>query len=266
LSPAPNSATQLASLVEGRIDIAMTAMDNVVAHEDGDLFAFLGVNNGGRFNLMVAPSVKSYADLKGRPLAVDALATGYAFVLMAMLQRGGLAVGDYELVSVGGSRERLAALRSGNVAGALLSAPQDAAAEAAGFLRLANSEEAVGRYQGSVGAARRSWAAANGDTLVRYIRAYVAAVDWLYEPPNRAEAIDLLQRRLANVTPEAAARSHDELLHPAHGSLSRKAAIDVEGVRTVLRLRGEFARPPKALRDPSRYYDLSYYERALRND
>jgi ABC-type nitrate/sulfonate/bicarbonate transport system substrate-binding protein len=267
LSPAPNSATQLASLIDGRIDIAMTAFDNVVAYEDGGIFAFLGVNNGGRFNLMVAPTVKGYADLKGRALAVDALSTGYAFVLMAMLQRGGgLAVGEYALVSVGGSRERLAALRSGKVAGTLLNAPQDAAAEAAGFLRLANSGEAVNRYQGSVGAARRSWAAANSDALVRYIRAYVAAVDWLYEPSNRAEAIDLLQRRLADVTPEAGARSYHELLDPAHGSLSRKAAIDVEGVQTVLRLRGEFARPPKVLRDPSRYYELTYYERALRND
>jgi ABC-type nitrate/sulfonate/bicarbonate transport system substrate-binding protein len=266
LSPSPNSATQLASLIDGRIDLAMTAFDNVVAYEDGGVFAFLGVNNGGRFNLMVAATVKGYADLEGRPLAVDALSTGYAFVLMAMLQRGGLAVGDYELVSAGGSRERLAALRSGKVAGALLNAPQDAAAEAAGFVRLANSAETVGRYQGSVGAARRTWAAANGDALVRYIRAYVAAVDWLYDPPNRAEAIDLLQRRLAGVTPESAARSYHELLDPAQGGLLRKAAIDVEGLHTVLSLRSQFARPAKPLGDPARYYDLTYYERALRDD
>jgi ABC-type nitrate/sulfonate/bicarbonate transport system substrate-binding protein len=266
LSAAPSSATQLASLIDGRIDIAMTAMDNVVAYEEGDVFAFLGVNNGGRFNLMVAPAVKRYADLKGRTLAVDAVSTGYTFVLMEMLRRGGLAGTDYELVSVGGSRDRLAALRSGKAVGALLNAPQDAAAEAAGFVRLANSAEVIGRYQGSVGAARRAWAAANADALVRYIRAYVAAVDWLYDPANRAEAVDILQRRIAGVSADSAARSYDELLHPAHGSLSRKAAIDLEGVRTVLRLRSEFARPAKPLADASRYYDPRYYERALRHE
>src|SRR6266704_1505333 len=53
LMAAPNSATQLSSLIEGRIEIAMTAMDNVVAYEEGDVFAFLGVTNGGRLNLMV---------------------------------------------------------------------------------------------------------------------------------------------------------------------------------------------------------------------
>ena len=266
LMAAPSSATQLARLIEGRIEIAMTAMDNVVAYEEGDVFAFLGVTNGGRLNLMVAPTVKSYADLRGRTLAVDAPSTGYSLVLMGMLLRGGLAAGDYALVGVGGSRERLAALRSGRAAGALLNAPQDAVAEAAGFVRLANSAEIIGRYQGSVGAARRAWAAANAGALVRYIRAYVAAVDWLYDPANRAEAMDILQRRLADVSPDNAARSYDELLHPSRGSLSRKAAIDPEGVRTVLALRREFARPARPLSDPSRYYDPAYYERALRNE
>jgi len=263
LMAAPSSATQLASLIEGRIEIAMTAMDNVVAYEEGDVFAFLGVTNGGRLNLMVAPTVKSYADLKDRTLAVDAPSTGYSLVLMGMLLRGGLAAGDYALVGVGGSRERL---RSGRAAGALLNAPQDAVAEAAGFVRLANSAEIIGRYQGSVGAARRAWAAANAGALVGYIRAYVAAVDWLYDPANRAEAMEILQRRLADVSPGNAARSYDELLHPSRGSLARKAAIDPEGVRTVLALRREFARPARPLSDPSRYYDPAYYERALRNE
>src|SRR5207245_10837026 len=170
LMAAPGSATKLASLIEGRIEIAMTAMDNLVAYEQGVVFAFLGVSNGCRLHLMVAPTVKSYADLEGRTLAVDAPSTGYALVLMGMLLRGGLAAGDYALVGVGGSRERLAALRSGRAAGALLNAPQDAVAEAAGFVRLANSAEIIGRYQGSVGAARRAWAAANAGALVGSIR------------------------------------------------------------------------------------------------
>src|SRR2546429_3521192 len=186
LMAAPSSATQLSSLIEGRIEIAMTAMDNVVAYEEGDVFAFLGVTNGGRLNLMVAPTVKSYADLKDRTLAVDAPSTGYTLVLMGMLLRGGLAASDYALVGVGGSRERLAALRSGRAAGALLNAPQDAAAEAAGFARLANSAEIIGRYQRSAGAARPHRGAAEAHAPVRFIRAYVAAVEWLYDPDRKS--------------------------------------------------------------------------------
>lgn len=257
LATAPNSSVQLAQLRDGTIDIAMTAMDNLLPYPE-ELFAFLGVNNGGRSS--VVASVKAYADLKGRALAVDAVDSGYAFVLMEMLARAGLAPGDYRLVSVGSSRERYAALRDGKAAGALLNAPTDAAAEAAGFTRLASSAEAVTRYQGSVGATRRAWAAANRDRLIDYIRAYVAATDWLYEPPNRADAIALLSRRLKLDGPTAE-RSYEESI--IQGSLSRRAAIDVEGVREVIRLRERFAKPPRQLGDPSRYYDLTYYERAL---
>src|SRR5437762_2018311 len=92
LSNAPNSKLQIAQLRDGSIDLAMTAMDNLVPYPD-ELFAFLGANNGARFSLIVAPAVKQLADLRGTSLAVDAVDSGYAFVLMAMLDRAGLAPG-----------------------------------------------------------------------------------------------------------------------------------------------------------------------------
>ncbi|HYL24975.1 MAG TPA: ABC transporter substrate-binding protein [Burkholderiales bacterium] len=234
-------------------------MDNIVPYPD-ELFAFLGMNNGGRISLIAAPGIKRVAELKDRALAVDAIASGYAFVLMEILARGGLSPGDYLLVSVGGSRERLRALQERRASGALLNAPADAAAEAAGFVRLASSAEVLAHYQGSVGAARRAWARQHGDTLVRYIGAHLAALDWLYAPANRTEALQLLERRLA-VDARNAERSHAELL--AEGSLARKAALDVDGIRAVLALRARFAATPPPSTDPARYYDLSYYEKAL---
>src|SRR5947209_18768827 len=176
LAPAPNSTTQIAVLRNGQIDIALTAMDNIVPYPD-ELFAFLGMNDGGRISLVAVPGIKRVSELRDRALAVDAIASGYAFVLMEMLARSGLAPGDYQLVSVGGSRERLRALQEGKAAGALLNAPTDAAAQVLGLLRLGTSAEVLQRYQGSVGAARRAWALEHGDILVRYIAAHLAALD-----------------------------------------------------------------------------------------
>ena len=259
LSAAPNSTTQIGLLRNGQIDIALTAMDNIVPYPD-ELFAFLGMNDGGRISLIAAPGITRIGELKDRSLAVDALASGYAFVLMEMLARGGLAPGDYRLLSVGGSRDRLRALQEGKASGALLNAPTDAAAEAAGFARLAGSAEVVTHYQGSVGAAQPAWAREHVDTLVRYIAAHIAALDWLYAPANRAAALQILERRLG-VDARSAERSYTELL--AQGSLARKAALDVEGIRAVLALRARFAPAPPPSPDPARYYDLSYYEKAL---
>ena len=115
LTNTPNSVFQLTGLIEGRFDIAMTAIDNVVAYmeEQGeakvnrqpDIFAFMGGDNGF-LSLVTVPEVKSYADLKGRTLSVDALTTGYAFVLLDLLERGGLKRSDFETVRAGGVLQR----------------------------------------------------------------------------------------------------------------------------------------------------------------
>ena len=50
----------------------------------------------------------------------------------------------------------------------------------------------IGRYQGNVAAAKRSWASAHEKDVIGFIRAYVAAIDWLYEAANREEAVHVL--------------------------------------------------------------------------
>ena len=52
------------------------------------------------------------------------------------------------------------------------------------------------------------------------------------------------------------------LLHPTQG-FTKRAAISGEGVRTVLELRSEYGQPNKKLTDPAKYYDLTYYNKAV---
>jgi hypothetical protein len=40
-------------------------------------------------------------------------------------------------------------------------------------------------------------------------------------------------------------------------------ACNLEGARTVLELRSEFARPQENLTDPAKYIDESYYRKAM---
>jgi ABC-type nitrate/sulfonate/bicarbonate transport system substrate-binding protein len=272
LTPTPSSVFQLQNLIEGKFDIGMTAFDNVVAYQEGqgeatiagtpDLFVFMGGDNGF-LRLVVVPEVQRYADLRGKELSVDALTTGYSFVLQKMLQTGGLKPDEYSLVRAGGVLQRWDALREKKHAGTMLITPFEVLAEAAGFRRLGNAVDALGRYQGLVGAARRSWARENPAKLVGFIRAYRAGVGWLYDPANRAEALQILQKNVRGMTPDLAGKTYDVLLAPV-GGFDRAAALDVEGARTVLKLRSEYGRPQKELTDPARYVDLSYYEQAAR--
>jgi ABC-type nitrate/sulfonate/bicarbonate transport system substrate-binding protein len=271
VTPTPNSIFQLTSLIRGDFDIAMTAIDNVVAYQSGqgeapvdrtpDTFAFMGADSGF-LSLIVQPDINSFADLRGRTLSVDAFTTGYAFVLTEMLRLNGLAQTDCHIVGVGGMIQRYKALLPGEQAGTLVSTPYEILAAEQGLKRLAYAREVLPPYQGNVGATRRSWAAANGATLVAYIQSYVAAIDWLYKPAHRAQATAILCRHVPSMNPALAETTYDLLLHPDWG-IQRRAKIDLDGVRTVLALRSRYGQPQKTLTDPALYWDPAWYDRAV---
>jgi ABC-type nitrate/sulfonate/bicarbonate transport system substrate-binding protein len=272
VTPTPSSVFQLTNLIDGKFDIAMTAIDNLIAYREGqgevpkpgpDLFAFMGGDNGF-LRLVTVPEVKSYRALRGKQLSVDALTTGYAFVLFEILARNKLRKDkDYKVVTAGGVLQRFQALMEKKHAGTLLLSPFEVQAEAKGFHRLANAIDVLGRYQGLVGGARKSWAEENRGAVIAYIRAFSDAVDWLYDPANRGEAIAIFQKNLPNASEQAAQTAYGILLSPTEG-FQKKAAIDLEGVKTVLALRSKYGKPRKSLIDPSPYYDPSFYDEAMK--
>jgi ABC-type nitrate/sulfonate/bicarbonate transport system substrate-binding protein len=271
LTPTPGSEYQLKNLIEGKFDFAMTAIDNVVAYTEGqgeapvevkpDLVVVMGGDNGF-LRLVTAPDIKTYAALKGKELTVDARTTGYAFVLEKMLQKGGLSDRDYTLVKAGGVLARFEDLMQQKHAGTLLLSPFEVPAQAKGFTLLGSAIDVFGHYQGLVGATRRDWAAAHRVELVGFIRGYVAGLDWLYAPKNKDAALALFRENLPSMSPELAQKSYGILLDAKQG-FARKAAIDRQGVRTVLALRSEYGEPKIALKDPGKYIDLTYYKAAM---
>ena len=272
LIPTPGSLAQMEGLIDGKFDIAMTAIDNLIAYMEGEgeaktentpnIVAVMGSDNGF-LSLLTAPGIRTFADLRGATLSVDAFTTGYAFVLEEMLKERGLTKGDYTLVQAGGFQQRFDGVVAGSQAGTLSVPPFTFLAAAKGFNDLGTAISVLGHYQGVVAAVRKDWAPGHRDELVGYIRAYVAAVTWLYDPANKAEAQDIFAKHLPGATAEIAAKSYDVFLDPQTG-FDRSAAIDVAGVKTVIGIREEYAVPHKALADPSRYYDLSYYDAATK--
>ena len=271
LQATTNSVAQMTGLANGAFDIAMTAIDNVVAYVEGqgevpvtgqpDLIAFMGGDNGF-LSLVTAPEVKSYGDLKGRTLSVDAMTTGYAFVLLDLLDRAGLKRDDYKVEKAGGVLARWEALRTHKQDGTMLITPFDILAKSAGFNVLQYAIDVYGHYQGLVGAARRAYARDNGPKIEGYIRGFATAVDWLAQPENKADAIAILRKNLPQMSPELAEETYAVLAGPK--GFSAKAAIDLEGIKTVLTLRSRYGQPKIELHDPMKYYDGSYYEAAMK--
>jgi ABC-type nitrate/sulfonate/bicarbonate transport system substrate-binding protein len=268
----PNSVTQMTDLAAGKFEIAMTGVDNIVAYVEGqgeapigpqpEFFAFMG-SDSAFLSLVCGPDIKEISALRGKQLLVDAMTTGYAFVLYDVLRRAGLPAETYDVTRAGGMIERWTRLQAGQGDGTLLSAPYDLIAKAHGLNEIVRAVETLGPYQGNVGAARRSWANANENTVVGYIRAYRDAIDWLYEPDNRSDAIAILRRNLPQMTEDVARASYDELLHPKFG-FYRGGDIDQAGLACVLALRSRYGKPQMTLDDPNRYIDRRFLEASRR--
>jgi ABC-type nitrate/sulfonate/bicarbonate transport system substrate-binding protein len=122
--------------------------------------------------------------------------------------------------------------------------------------------DVIGPYQAVLGVARREWAKANEKALVGFVRGYVASLDWLRDPANRAEAVAIYRKNIPQASEEAANKAWDVLLSGPEG-LQRKGKLDREGIATVLKLRSEFGVPRKTLTDPDKYVDESYYKKAI---
>lgn len=267
----PTSGFLIKSVLNGSADIAFAVIDNVVAYQEGqgevaipdnpDLFAFMG-GDGGFLSIVASPAVTRVADLKGRTVSVDAMTTGFAFVVRELIAQGGLPESEVTFVRAGGTANRYRDLVAGKHDATLLRTPFELLAESRGFHSIA-AAGSLGAYQGTVGLARRAWAREHEAELVGFLRAYKAATDWIYDPANRAIAEALLVANIEDMTPEFARQSYALLVSGKHG-LSRDLAPDIDGIRTVLRLRSKFATPQKTLADPMKYLDLGYRDKALR--
>ena len=224
-----SSTRQLERLIGGDYDIGMQQSDHVVrgVERGADLFVFMAQALAPELSLVVAPGIGSFADLKGKNIAVDGARTGYALLLRRLLADKGLGDGDYAFTEIGGSRERSDALKSGAAVASLLNPPFDRNLFAAGFGSLGTTGEYFPTYPGSIAAARRAWARDNERALIGYIRAFNAAYAWLQDPVNKEEAIGLLPARL-NIDRATALGAYDQI------AVNPLPAITPEGLRQVI--------------------------------
>ena len=266
----PDSVFLMKSLIEGDFDVAMTAIDNLIAYQEGDgeadvkapadLAAFMGLDSGF-LELVAAPGITCIADLRGKDIAVDGLTTGFAFVLREMLRRSALVDSDVHYVRFGGSPARLKALLDLRFAATLLPTPFALQAVERGHTLLASGKSMLGRYQGRCAFAQRAWLARNERAAVAFIRAYHDAMEWIFAPANRSEAEVILMDHDRGMTPALARHTYELFVDP-QGGLFRDLALDMDGIRVVLDLRRRFGARERVPEDPRKYVDLDLYLKA----
>lgn len=267
----PSSTYQFEAFGAGQFDIAFTAFDNIVAYQEGqgavaltsppDFRVIMGATQV-ELSAVVAPTIERAEDLRGKSLALDAVGTGFAFVLYAMLEELGLTMAEYERVPVGATPDRWQSVKDGTHAGTITIEPFTSIARAAGFRVLRQSTETFPAYQGGIVAVRQGWAEQNADRVKAFIRGYLKGLDWTLAPENRDQAAALLLAKMPEIKPGVVDKVLASVLSPRSG-LTPRGEILRDGMKTVLELRSRYGRPEKSLADVDKYLSLSFYQDAV---
>jgi ABC-type nitrate/sulfonate/bicarbonate transport system substrate-binding protein len=253
-----SSTEQMRGLIGGKLQITTGAFDNVLAwsgKEGAEIIAVAQSTASPSLSLFVRPEIKNWDDLRGKKLAADAVDTAYALVLRKILLAHGLDFtrGDYELIGVGATPNRLESIIKGETFACILSPPFDGQGLAAGMVKMTDHREVLPNYPGSSIIVARPWAESHRAELAAFLRARTAGVDWVKNPGNREAAVTAVADTL-NIRREDAANRIDEV--------AKDGALNVAGLKNVLDLRVQFGFKLPMGNTLEKYYDESYYREA----
>jgi ABC-type nitrate/sulfonate/bicarbonate transport system substrate-binding protein len=243
-------------MAEGRWDFTLSSADTMIARTttDGvDYLLFMQAEEGLSAYLIGQPGVDSIDKLRGQLLAGDPGDSNLDLIRKKILRAHGIDDTEYRIEIIGSSPVRLEAFLQRRVAAAMLTPPAADKALAAGGVLLADAEKYVPGWPLTCGWTLRRWLESHRPLVVRFIRAWAAATDWLLEPQNREETLALMMEK------EKLARAAAE---DAYKKVVPRARINPAALQTVINLRKEMGvyRPP--FDPPERFYDEGYWREA----
>jgi ABC-type nitrate/sulfonate/bicarbonate transport system substrate-binding protein len=152
--------------------------------------------------LMVRPDVQSFADLRGKVVAINSRNDLTDWEARLLLQRNGLAPDDVSLQPIPSSPTRLAGLDSGQFAATIMASPFDLQAEAQGFHELGQISRDIEIAWMGLSASLRTLSERR-DVVRRVLRASVRGL--AYTRSQRDEVLRIMEEALSMEPPVAAA-------------------------------------------------------------
>lgn len=256
------SDIQLQALVAGELHFANINADNIIIWNErtnGNLKVAAGSSNAAPYQLIGAKHIKRIEDLKGQRLGVNSLSGGATSILLSYLKSKGLIhPRDFSMsVIAGGTPARLSALESGAVAGAVLVMPFSDIAIDKGFPKLGDTTEIISNYQFNNININPAWAEKNRVAVVKFIRAHIQALHWIFE--HQADTVEFLNKEFG--LPTQYARRGIEYytknkVYPINGD------VTLSGLKVNIEVQAQDGIIKGALPPPEKYIDLSYLRQA----
>jgi ABC-type nitrate/sulfonate/bicarbonate transport system substrate-binding protein len=185
------------SLVAGEIQFYLGATDSAAqSAAKGSEIILLGTAEPLRYKLIVQPAIKAIHELKGKKIVVDRVGGTSYYISLRLLEKAGVKIDEVELLQVGGGgNQRVAAFKSGQVAGVISSTERFEQLKIP-YNALADAGDLGVKSTGNSYMTLRSFRDKNRDIVQRVMRALVEARGWLKAPQNRAAVLDIYKRHM----------------------------------------------------------------------
>lgn len=255
--------SSLVALEEDKADVAHVATSFLItaALRGSDTVAILSEFNNPVYSLVAKPWYKSISELKGRRIGMADMSGAVSLATMALFEKHGLTQNDLEISVIEGTPGRFQCLMRGDCDAVPLGQPQDFHALRQGFRLLGATNEAVPDFVYTVTAARKSWAAANKQVLVRYVRAMGDSFAFIRDAKNRSR-IAALMKEWWGSSEETSFATLDLFFNPEKNVLPFKGEINLKGVEQVIRFLKEGGVLNEPIPPAETFVDLRYLQAA----
>ena len=255
------SPLTIQALTADSIYIANATVDTLIsAYEKGAYITMIGgLINGLGLSMIGGKGYKTYADLRGTTIGTQTLTSGTGFALRLVLKAHGMEYPrDYKLLNIGGASDRYQALTSGQISSAPVGVPLDLVAKQQGFNVIGYFADDQPNFQFNVYIVKRAWAEKNRLLIVRFMKAMAATMRWMME--NREAACGYLSKEMV-ISVDHCRYASD--YNWKNRIWDRNADLNVEGVRTLIRITAEQGILKEPLPQPAKYMDQSFLKQAL---
>jgi NitT/TauT family transport system substrate-binding protein len=248
-------------LKDGRAQFGCGVTEQVILDtERGGSLEIIGGNiNKLPFDLIAAPDISTFEDMRGKTVGVSSVEAGSSSLVMKMFAAHGLHYpDDYDIRAVGPILSRWRLLQSGDIQAGLQGIPLNHVALDAGYTTLARPRDQFPDFQFTTMNVDGAWAADNRETVVRFMRAYVRAHEWYYDNKEAATDIAVLETQ---VDRSYALKAWDEYtrdeIFPRDADASDAAVQSLIDVSSLIR-----ALENRAHTRPGDYINRDYLEAA----
>jgi len=217
------------AVISGSVDVGLVSLAEVTAGIDAGqpLKAFYAGFNIPDFDWYASPSLKSFAEAKGKRIGITQYGSSSDFITRYALSRNGIDPSrDVQIIQAGPPATRIAAMQAGQLDISIFSTPEKFLAADRGFKLVYSQKDLAGDYPFHVFFGTESFLSRYPHTIRALLRGHVTAVRLAKQDRRRAE--DSLRKHF-EIDPQYVGRAYDDVIPYIYedGRLPGEKSLDV---------------------------------------